>query len=146
MTFGEKLQKLRAREGISQDRLAELLDVSRQAVSKWERDETMPEAEKLIRISDYFHVTTDYLLKDAPEEPPPPKSAAQEALWLLGLIPLAFGVWGLLRMLPGLLMLLSMGREAVGALWLYVPHLLGYGVLAAVGVALLLHGRRNRNK
>ena len=42
MTFGEKLQKLRAREGLSQDALAELLDVSRQAVSKWERDETMP--------------------------------------------------------------------------------------------------------
>ena len=50
MIFGEKLQKLRAWEGISQDRLAELLDVSRQAVSKWERDETMPEAEKIIRI------------------------------------------------------------------------------------------------
>ena len=38
MTFGEKLQKLRARAGLSQDQLAELLDVSRQAVSKWERE------------------------------------------------------------------------------------------------------------
>ena len=66
MTFGEKLQRLRAREGISQDRLAELLDVSRQAVSRWERDETMPETEKVVRISDCFHVTTDYLLKDGP--------------------------------------------------------------------------------
>ena len=47
MTFGEKLQKLRARAGLSQDQLAELLDVSRQAVSKWERNEAMPEAEKL---------------------------------------------------------------------------------------------------
>ena len=47
MTFGEKLQRLRARKGLSQDALAELLDVSRQAVSKWERDETMPEAEKI---------------------------------------------------------------------------------------------------
>ena len=47
MTFGEKLQKLRVREGLSQDRLAELLDVSRQAVSKWERNETMPETEKV---------------------------------------------------------------------------------------------------
>ena len=37
MTFGEKLQKLRAREGLSQDALAELLNVSRQAVSRWER-------------------------------------------------------------------------------------------------------------
>ena len=40
MTFGEKLQRLRAREGLSQDALAELLNVSRQAVSRWERDET----------------------------------------------------------------------------------------------------------
>lgn len=47
MTFGEKLQTLRAREGLSQDALAEALDVSRQAVSKWERDEAMPEAEKI---------------------------------------------------------------------------------------------------
>ena len=45
MTFGEKLQKLRSREGLSQDALAELLNVSRQAVSRWERDETMPETE-----------------------------------------------------------------------------------------------------
>lgn len=71
MTFGEKLQKLRAREGLSQDALAELLNVSRQAVSRWERDETMPETEKVVRISDHFHVTTDYLLKDGPEHFPP---------------------------------------------------------------------------
>ena len=70
MTFGEKLQRLRARKGLSQDALAELLDVSRQAVSTWERDETMPEAEKIIRISDCFQVTTDYLLKDGPERFP----------------------------------------------------------------------------
>lgn len=63
MTFGEKLQKLRAREGLSQDALSELLDVSRQAVSKWERDEAMPEAEKLVRISDCFAVTIDSLLR-----------------------------------------------------------------------------------
>ena len=77
MTFGEKLQKLRSREGLSQDALAELLNVSRQAVSRWERDETMPETEKVVRISDHFHVTTDYLLKDGllkdgPEQFPRP--------------------------------------------------------------------------
>ncbi len=71
MTFGEKLQRLRSREGLSQDALAELLNVSRQAVSRWERDETMPETEKVVRISDHFHVTTDYLLKDGPERFPP---------------------------------------------------------------------------
>ena len=144
MTFGEKLQKLRAREGISQDRLAELLDVSRQAVSKWERDETMPEAEKIIRISDYFHVTTDYLLKDAPEEAAPKAAAPWDVLWLLGLVPLAFGFWGLLRMLPGILTVLDMG--AWEALWMYFPHLLAYGVLVAAGAVLLLYGYRNQHK
>ena len=69
MTFGEKLQKLRARAGLSQDQLAELLDVSRQAVSKWERNEAMPEAEKLVRISRQFRVSTDYLLLEELEEP-----------------------------------------------------------------------------
>ena len=62
MTFGEKLQRLRARKGLSQDALAELLDVSRQAVSKWERDETMPDPDKIVVLADLFGVTTDYLL------------------------------------------------------------------------------------
>ena len=69
MTFGEKLQRLRAQAGLSQDQLAELLDVSRQAVSKWERSEAMPEAEKLVRISRQFGVSTDYLLLEEAEEP-----------------------------------------------------------------------------
>ena len=54
MSFGEKLQDLRRRAGMSQDTLAERLDVSRQTVSKWERDETMPETEKLVRIAQLF--------------------------------------------------------------------------------------------
>ena len=70
MTFGQKLQTLRQRAGMSQDVLAERMGVSPQAVSRWERDETMPEAEKTIRISDCFQVTTDYLLKDGPERFP----------------------------------------------------------------------------
>ena len=62
MTFGEKLQSLRQRSGMSQDALAERLQVSRQAVSRWERDETMPETDKVVALADIFGVTTDYLL------------------------------------------------------------------------------------
>ena len=62
MTFGEKLQDLRRKAGLSQDALAERLEVSRQAVSKWERDETMPETEKVIRVAQLFGVSLDYLL------------------------------------------------------------------------------------
>ena len=73
MTFGEKLQALRQKAGMSQDALAEKLNVSRQAVSRWERDETMPETDKVIALADLFGVTTDYLLRQQPEakqEPP----------------------------------------------------------------------------
>ena len=70
MTFGEKLQKLRQKEGMSQDALAERLDVSRQAVSRWERDETMPETDKVVALADLFGVTTDYLLRQGAEEEP----------------------------------------------------------------------------
>ena len=64
MTFGEKLQKLRKEKRLSQEALAEMLDVSRQAISKWESDQTFPETEKLIIISEIFGVTVDSLLKD----------------------------------------------------------------------------------
>ena len=67
MTFGEKLQALRQRAGMSQDALAERLQVSRQAVSRWERDETMPETDKVVALADIFGVTTDYLLRPPPE-------------------------------------------------------------------------------
>lgn len=68
MTFGEKLQSLRQRAGMSQDALAERLQVSRQAVSRWERDETMPETDKVWALADIFGVTTDYLLRLQPEQ------------------------------------------------------------------------------
>lgn len=68
MTLGEKIQELRRKNAMSQDVLAERLDVSRQAVSKWERDEAMPEAEKVIRIAQLFRVSTDYLLMQEPEQ------------------------------------------------------------------------------
>ncbi len=64
MTFGEKLQQLRKRESISQERFAEMMNVSRQAVSKWELDQSIPEMETLIAISNYFNVSMDDLLKE----------------------------------------------------------------------------------
>lgn len=78
MTFGEKMQELRRKAGMSQDTLAEQLDVSRQAVSKWERDETMPETEKVVRIAQLFHVSLDELLLDRePQKEPEPQPQPQ---------------------------------------------------------------------
>ena len=62
--LSEKLYKLRKNSGLSQEQLAEQLNVSRQAISKWEQGTAVPESEKLITISNYFGVTVDYLLKD----------------------------------------------------------------------------------
>ncbi len=64
MSFSEKLYILRSRSNLSQASLAEGLDVSRQTISKWELGSSYPEIDKLVAISDFFHVTTDYLLKD----------------------------------------------------------------------------------
>ena len=64
MSFSEKLYILRSRTNLSQSALAEGLNVSRQTISKWELGVSYPEIDKLVAISDFFHVTTDYLLKD----------------------------------------------------------------------------------
>jgi len=64
MQFHDKLQKLRKEKGLSQETLADMLGVSRQAVSKWESGQTYPETDKLIALSDVFGVTVDSLIKD----------------------------------------------------------------------------------
>ena len=105
MSFGEKLQTLRRKAGLSQDALAEQLEVSRQAVSKCERDETMPETEKVIRIARLFQVSLDELLLDAekaePAQPQAPyrpcethaqyRSNLRRNGYKLGYIPMAIG-------------------------------------------------------
>lgn len=138
MTFGEKLQRLRARKGLSQDALAELLDVSRQAVSKWERDETMPEAEKIIRISDCFQVTTDYLLKDGPERfperghsLPDPGEVWNKYGFLLGWALAVWAVWCCIRVVPVVFFAGGAGWKAAASIGLY--YCLPYLALALSG-------------
>ena len=63
MNLSDRIQYLRKTRGISQEGLADQLGVSRQAVSKWESEQSMPDLDKIISMSDYFEVTTDYLLK-----------------------------------------------------------------------------------
>lgn len=71
MKFGEKLQALRRAKGLSQEQLSEALGVTRQAVSKWELNASVPDVEKLLALSDFFQVSTDYLLKETIEMPEP---------------------------------------------------------------------------
>ncbi len=64
MGFGEKLQRMRKEKGLSQEALAEMLGVSRQAISKWESGGSYPEMSHLITLSEIFGVTLDSLVKD----------------------------------------------------------------------------------
>lgn len=60
--FGEKLQKLRKKKGITQEQLAQELHITRQAVSKWESDSAQPDLENIVRICAFFEISADELL------------------------------------------------------------------------------------
>ena len=64
MTTGEKLAVLRKKKELTQEQLAEILNVSRQSVSRWEMDAAFPETEKLIKLSKLMECSIDYLLND----------------------------------------------------------------------------------
>jgi len=68
MNIADRIQNLRKTKGISQEELADKIGVSRQAVSKWESEQSLPDMEKIIIMSDYFEVTTDYILKGIENE------------------------------------------------------------------------------
>ncbi len=68
MILADKITNLRKKNGWSQEELAEKMRVSRQAVSKWEGAQTVPDLEKILALSRLFGVTTDYLLKDELED------------------------------------------------------------------------------
>ena len=81
MNLPDKIIRLRKENGWSQEELAEKLDVSRQAISRWENGTALPDAKNVLQISKLFHVTTDYLLNDDYESDrdiPVVKTATQE--------------------------------------------------------------------
>jgi Predicted transcriptional regulators len=136
MTFGEKLKVLRKEQGYSQEELAQHLDVSRQAVSKWESDRGTPETEKLLQISNLFGVTLDYLLKEEATQDP-----GNEA-----------GYYVSREMIDGFLLYKrqSAKRIAIGVSLIVLANLFGcvpadrqlamsiYWIIMALGIALLV--------
>ncbi len=87
MPLGEKLAVLRKQQGISQDQLAEVMGVSRQAVSRWEVGAVTPSMEKLRRLGEFYNIPVDLLLDDqqdltereeATTEGQPPKPAEKK--------------------------------------------------------------------
>lgn len=78
-TFGERLYELRNKNNLSQEELAEVLDVSRQSISKWENDKAYPEMTRLLFMSDYFDVSLDYLMRGIKKENNEEKVTADDA-------------------------------------------------------------------
>ena len=144
MTLGQRISGYRKALGVSQEELGARLGVSRQAVSKWERDEAMPEAEKLVRISDCFQVTIDSLLRPdrEPEAPTPPGRRAQalpelEEIWrkygrVLAWALAAWGVWRCIRVIP----VLSMFANAAADSWTPMAAAVVYYLVPGLSVAL----------
>lgn len=131
MTLGIKIQNLRKKAQLTQDELAEELDVSRQALSKWENDLANPDIEKVVLMSILFSVSTDYLLKN--EITSSENLEASISSKTLFLTPQNIFLVSTLIIFIGAL--ISIGSMADGALYIYWQ--LGKGVF---GIAIQIVG------
>ena len=143
--LSERIYQFRRKSGLSQEQLAEKIGVSRQAISKWESGTSMPEFQKLLALSECFHITLDELVKDrgaeerteetrsTPKEAKGPKAMDQKAgicLCLAGAICLT---------LSGLMMVISPGAaEQLNTASTITLN--GSGVLIALCVLLMVTG------
>ena len=143
MILADKIITLRKKNGWSQEELAEKVGVSRQAISKWESAQSVPDLDKILRMSELFGVTTDFLLKDemeteeytgSTEEDSPLRSVSMEqanaylAFKRSAAAKIAFGV--LLCILSPICLILLAGFADQG--------MLSEAVASAVGVSVLL--------
>ncbi len=156
MILADKIVDLRKKNGWSQEELAEKLDVSRQSISKWESAQSVPDMARVIRLSELFGVSTDYLLKDNIERIEPAEEGAVEALARtvsmeeaseflrvrdLNSRRTALGV--MLCILSPVLLILLGGAVDFGMIALSEPQAAGIGLVAlmlmiASGVALFI--------
>ena len=138
MSLGENIIRLRGEKNLSQEKLAIELGVSRQAISKWETDASVPELDKLLRMSEVFGVTLDALVKgDATAEEAQSRNEAapvQQTIIVerrstplrvtLGILSLCFGALLLFALL------LLYGAADLWAVFFFVTPFLLCGVLA----------------
>lgn len=82
MNLGETIYKLRTEKQFSQGELAEMLEVSRQSISKWENNSAVPELEKLIRLSEIFEVSLDELVKGEEKSKDVPPEVRTEVVYV----------------------------------------------------------------
>ena len=129
MNMADRIQYLRKTNGISQEELADKVGVSRQAVSKWESEQSLPDLGKIITMSDYFGVTTDYILKGI--EPVVDKEQKRSELTskILYIASTAFVVIGLFSAFAG-----WYEKQTMDTVW-------GSMIIQAVGIAGYFIGR-----
>ena len=145
MTLAEKILSLRTQRGMSQDDLAEKLEVSRQSVSKWETAQSTPDLDKIIRLADLFGVSVDELVRDGEAPQPPEPSQPQvvyveregkrESLTAVQIIGVILEVVGAALAILGIMSAPVLVFAAVALVVLGLPLLLAKASLAYYGLA-----------
>ncbi len=158
MKLHEKIFNQRKLAGLSQEELAEKVGVSRQAVSKWETGEALPEITKLKALADVFGVTTDYLLDDSKDSFSPIPEAKPDAIdrvlsyietlpqrlkpflkkygWLGGIVLIISGIYRVVSIFFSLVVLGDMPSSVTGfaepmILQLLLQSLVGFAIIIA---------------
>ena len=159
MNLSEKILYCRKKAGLSQEALAEKLGVSRQAISKWETGESVPELSKLVLLARAFDVTTDWLLSESEPEPETspeseipaaPEAPAQSSNWVesipgvIGRLIRRYGwLYGVYTALAGLGFIVIGAVAKLDVVWniadtfnglMMIPNLIGVLVLSGTVV------------
>ncbi len=137
MSLGENLQFLRAREGVTQEQLAERMEVSRQSVSKWESGTSFPEMDTLLKLCDMFHTDMDTLLRGSVEKSLSEDSAGYDRFMTLYARKVAGGVSAIIAG-AAVMGLLSLLNSMIGAASFFL-------ILAAAVVVFIASGMEEDN-
>lgn len=161
MSLGERIYKLRTEKNLSQDALAEMLEVSRQSVSKWENNNTVPDLEKLLKLSEIFGISLDELMKGektvydahkgietAKAEPPKTEvsnrkvSEVEKSMWEDFPLKKVTGIIGIIILCRALIPFLM---QLLGGFFSF-PTLLMYSPYLALGGICLAYARKRDDK
>ena len=144
MSIGQRISNLRKDLGYSQEYVAERLDVSRQAVSKWETDASAPDTNNLIALAELFGVSVEYIATGKQSEqakPTQPKHSAITVRQIVGIVLLGIGLLSLILgvLLSELLIVLSLYLIALGALAIAVRKNCGFiSMWVLLGITCIL--------
>ncbi|MFV0467245.1 MAG: helix-turn-helix domain-containing protein [Lachnospiraceae bacterium] len=154
MILSEKISSLRKRNGWSQEDLAEMINVSRQSVSKWESGTSIPDLEKILVLSKIFEVSTDYLLKDDVDSFTPQedkyegreelcKVSLEEANQYMDLTKMTakrFALGAMLYVLSPICLVLLAGMQEYGKISLTEDQAAGFGIVVLITIVAIATG------